>query len=231
MANYNYTHIYNQVYHSFQSAAVRIRAMNFIPNLIDFVSKQDKDFTIGVILFSAVITILALLFFYTRLLNEYKRAEFWKTQSEYFLKIAMDTNTHNKNIMREKYQLKKLNRILEIKNTELDSLNKKNQGIFIGDSERERIGETLAYIIRSLPDKNNSEDIIRQIVNLAEIFNIEITVEIEGEYKKKNRKRTSSYLAAIPLRKQPKRCAAPKSFSFSEDETEEDKKSDPDYRF
>lgn len=202
---------------------------NYAHKIVNFVLQQDEKVIIGFIAF------LAFFYLYYRLSSLYNYGEFWKGQSEYFLKIAMEANKYNRNIMKENSKSHRAIRSMEIilakKEEEISNLKKvlhENRGVFINDTDRENIAEKFAYIIRSLAPKNNS-DIVKELVDLARNLEIEITVETEG--KMKNRKRISNENSPHPLRKQPRRAVAPINFVFSEDEedTTDDKKSDPDY--
>lgn len=109
-------------------------------------------------------------------------------------------------------KVKLLETRLNMKRRELES------GILITDIDRESMLDDFTTIVKSLPV--DAEETFTLIQKLANKFDISITVE-SGNKKRKNTR--------LPTRRQPKRMAAPVKFLFEEDD-EDDKRMDPDYK-
>jgi hypothetical protein len=191
-----------------------IRNHEYTDRIVTFITRQEPEITVMVILLSSLLVAFGLCYFYRLALSEL----FWQDRAASWRKLALQTN---RDLIKSKFKFNKTIReleatvrVLSIELAELKREQSKMDGIVISDNDREDLANNFVRIIETLPKGSN--DTLRDIANLAKKFDIEITV-------------TNDKQPRESLRKRPRRAAAPKKFHFSDDE-DDDKKGDPDYK-
>jgi hypothetical protein len=181
---------------------------DFTSRIVSFVSRQEPETVVMLILFASLFTAFGLIYLYYIAQTERRRVNYWRKR--YTLLRSTD-------IVRV-YEMKSLKENLKIAKQDAESLtfqleeSKKKEGIVITDSDREDLAESFATIIKTLDGKNKVA--MRELIILAKKFDIEITF---GDSEQTDRKR-------------PRRAAAPTKFHFSDNEEEDDDKNDHDYK-
>lgn len=182
-----------------------------------FILSQDVNTVL--IVFSAFMATFGMTYFYRLYRRQFQKTIFWESRALYWKNFAVESNKENINLMNKRYVLNKRVRELEMQlrvtKQELEATNSTT-------IDREQLADDLVRIISILPVKDSS-DTIRAIANLAQKFDIQITVDTP---KPRKRSRTDT----TQVRKNPKRKARKETeYIFSEDESEDNKRNDPDY--
>ena len=150
--------------------------------------------------YTTIIVLIGLIYFC------YRKVLFWQNRYVYWKNLAMANNKTVHRLMKEKFEL-----VRELKG--------QLRPAYSPNINREELVQDFVRIIRVVIE---NDEAIREIAILAQKFDIKITVDLP----KTKRKRQ----VTAPPRKQPKRSAAPKKFYFSDDESEDDKSKDPDFK-